>query len=204
MRQALYRMSGVDSTAIDAVGVGTVQVVLTEYGPDLSRFPKEKHFVSHMGLAPHRPISGGRVLKKKNRRGSASSRVAAALRLAAVSLRHSQTALGAYYRQVARRIGADVAVFATARKLAVLIYRLLQWGRPYADEGSAVYENRYRQARIVDSLGRPKSSGTSWLPTRPRPDYSPSPAADMEVTDQPEAPKNLHNATRMSVRSSTF
>src|SRR5215469_10213209 len=45
MRQALYRMSGVDATAIDAIGVGTIQVILSEYGPDLSRFATEKQFV---------------------------------------------------------------------------------------------------------------------------------------------------------------
>ena len=36
LRQALYRMSGVDATVIDAIGVGTVEVILSEYGPDLS------------------------------------------------------------------------------------------------------------------------------------------------------------------------
>ncbi len=50
MRRALYRMSGVDLTGIDALGVETVQVVLSEYGPDLSRFPTEKQFVSHVTL----------------------------------------------------------------------------------------------------------------------------------------------------------
>ena len=52
MREALYRMSGVDLTSIDSIGVETVQVVLSEYGPDLSRFPTEKEFVSHLTLAP--------------------------------------------------------------------------------------------------------------------------------------------------------
>jgi hypothetical protein len=102
MRQALYRMSGVDMTSIDAIGVETMQVVLSEYGPDLSRFPTEKEFVSHVTLAPHRPTSGGKPVKKK-RRNSASTRVAGALRMAALSLRHSATALGAYYRKLARR-----------------------------------------------------------------------------------------------------
>jgi transposase len=147
MRQALYRMSGVDLTGIDAIGVETVQVVLSEYGPDLSRFPTEKQFISHITLAPHQPMSGGKPVKKK-KRGSASSRVAAALRMAAVSLRRSNTALGAYYRQIARRTGADVAVFATARKLATLIYRLLRWGQPYLDEGVEAFEKRHQQARI--------------------------------------------------------
>ena len=40
MRQALYRMSGVDLTCIDAIGVETVQVVISEYGPTLSDFPR--------------------------------------------------------------------------------------------------------------------------------------------------------------------
>jgi len=146
-RQALYRMSGVDITQIDALAVETVEVVLSEYGPDLSRFPTEKQFVSHLTLAPHVPTSGGKPLKKK-KRNSASTRVAAALRMAALSLRHSQTALGAYYRKMAQRLGGDIAVFATARKLATLIYRLLRWGQPYVDEGAAAYENRYHQQRI--------------------------------------------------------
>ena len=115
-------MSGVDLTGIDAI-----EVVLSEYGPDLSRFPTEKQFVSHVTLVPHKPVSGGQPVRTK-RRSSASTRVAAALRMAAVTLRNSATALGAYYRKMARRLGGDVAVFATARKLATLIYRLLRWG----------------------------------------------------------------------------
>ena len=65
MREALYRMSGVDLTSIDALGVETVQVVLSEYGPDLSRFPTEKEFVSQVTLAPRIPTSGGRPVRKK-------------------------------------------------------------------------------------------------------------------------------------------
>ncbi len=159
LRHALYRMSGVDLTAIDAVGVQTVSVVLSEYGPDLSQFPTEKHFVSHVRLAPHKPISGGKVVKNKKKPGSGSARVGAALRMAALSLRHSQTALGGYYRQVARRAGADVAVFATARKLAQLIYRLLRWGQPYVDEGAAAYEKRYQLARVKRLTATAKDLG---------------------------------------------
>lgn len=147
-RQALFRMSGVDITHIDAIGVETVEVVLSEYGSDLSRFPTEKEFVSHVTLAPHVPTSGGKPLKKKTKPHSASTRVGAALRMAVLCLRRSQTALGAYYRRIAQRCGGDIAVFATARKLATLIFRLLRWGQPYVDEGAEAYENRYRQMRI--------------------------------------------------------
>jgi len=157
-RQALYRMSGVDVTQIDAIGVETVEVVVSEYGPDLSRFPTEKQFVSHATLAPHVAKSGGKPVKRK-KRNSASTRVAAALRMAALSMRHSQTALGAYYRSIANRIGGDIAVFATARKLATLIYRLLRWGQPYVDEGVEAYESRYRQQRFKRLAAKAKELG---------------------------------------------
>jgi transposase len=157
-RQALYRVIGVDGTQIDAIGVETLQVVVSEYGADLSRFPTEKQFVSHATLAPNVPTSGGKPLKRK-KRNSASARVASALRMAAVSLRHSETALGAYYRSIARRIGSDVAVFATARKLATHIYRLLRWGQPYVDEGAEAYERRYRQQSVAKLAARAKQLG---------------------------------------------
>ena len=163
MRQAMYRMSGVDLTAIDAVGVGVVQLVFTEYGPDLSRFPTEKHFISHLTLAPKTATSGGKPLNKK-KRGSASTRVSAALRTAALALRHSTTALGAYFRHLAQRIGADVAAFATARKLAIMIYRLLRWGEAYVDEGAEAYEKRYREARIKRLLAHASNLGYQLAP----------------------------------------
>lgn len=165
-RQALFRMSGVDAIQIDAIGVETAEVILSEYGPDLSRFSTEKEFVSHAMLAPRVPNSGGKPVRKK-KRNSASTRVSAALRMAALSLRHSQTALGAYYRSIARRIGGDIAVFATARKLAIIIYRLLRWGQPYIDEGAEAYEKRFQQRRAKSLAARAKELGYELIPVKP-------------------------------------
>jgi transposase len=158
MREAWYRMSGVDLTEIDAIGVETIQVVLTEYGPDLSCFPTEKQFVAHTTLTPRRSTSGGKPIRKK-KPNSASSRVAATLRMAALSQRHSQTALGAYYRKMASRLGADVAVFATARKLATYIYRLLRWGQNYVDEGAQAFEKQYQDNYIKTLTAKAKKLG---------------------------------------------
>jgi hypothetical protein len=166
LRQALYRLSGVDLTAIDALGVETVSVVLSEYGADLRRFPTEKQFVAHVGLAPHRPISGGKPVKKRKKPLSATARVGAALRMAATSMRRSQTALGAYYRRIARRLGADVAVFATARKLAQHIYRVLRWGFPYVDEGATAYEQRYQATRVARLTTTAQHLGYSLVPLK--------------------------------------
>lgn len=164
MRQALYQMSGADLTQIDAVGVETAEVVLSEYGPDLSRFATEDEFVSHLRLAPHVAKTGGKPIQKKKERNSATTRTAARMRQAAVSMRNSDSALGAYYRSIARRKGADVAVFATARKIATLIYRLLRWGQPYVDEGAEAWESRYQQRQIKAMEVKAKKLGYRVLP----------------------------------------
>jgi transposase len=51
---------------MDAIGVETVEVILSEYGPDSSRFPSEDDFVSHASLAPRVSKSGGKPLKRKS------------------------------------------------------------------------------------------------------------------------------------------
>ena len=83
---------------------------------------------------------------------------------AALSLRASQTALGASYRQIARRLGGDVAVFATARKLATTIYRLLRWGQPYIDQGAAAYEKQYQQRRMSSLKATAEDLGYDLIP----------------------------------------
>lgn len=146
-RETLFQMVGVDLTAIDGLGVETVETVVSEYGLDLHEFASEKQFVAHLQLAPRRPVSGGKPLKKKKRQ-KRTSRAGQALQTAAVNMGRSATALGAYYRQIARRKGPDVAVFATARKLGTLIYRLLRWGEPYVDIGQQAYQKLYENSRL--------------------------------------------------------
>src|SRR5690606_15703819 len=122
-----------------------------ECGDDMSKWPSVKHFTSWLCLAPGNKISGGRVLSSKTRR--TSSRAAALLRIAAVNIGRTHTALGAFYRRLAARAGKATAVTATARKLAVLFYNALRFGMAYADPGADHYEQHYRQ-RVVHQLHR--------------------------------------------------
>ena len=61
-----------------------------------------------------------------------------------MNLGRTQTALGAFYRRVAFRIGKPKAITATARKLAILVYRTLKEGLVYADPGAQAYDARHR------------------------------------------------------------
>jgi transposase len=128
MRLRLYEKFGVDLTAIEGIGIQTGLILLTEVGPDLSRFKSEKHFCSWLGLCPDNRISGGKVLSSKTRR--VINRVADALRIAASSLERSQSALGGCYRRMKARLGAAEGVTATAHKLARIIFRLIKHGKP--------------------------------------------------------------------------
>lgn len=60
--------------------------------------------------------------------------------------------------------GYSVAVFAMARKLAILIYRLLKWGQAYVDEGLEAYEARFDAVRLRACKENAKAMGYNLLP----------------------------------------
>src|SRR5262249_19361295 len=157
-RATLWRFAGVDLTRIDGISAGAAQVVLTEVGPQLAAFPSEDHFVSWLRLCPRTPISGGKPLKKR-RNGLGANRIAAVLRLAATSPQRSKPALGAASRRIARHKGGAVAVFATARHLARLIYRMLRYGHDYVDIGEQAYDQRFRIRRLAALTETARSLG---------------------------------------------
>ena len=97
------------------------------------------------------------MLSSKTRRSN--NRAAALLRLAAVAVGRTETALGAFYRRLSGRVGKAKAVTATARKIAVLVYNALRHGMAYADPGASCYEERYKQRVLASLRRRAKSLG---------------------------------------------
>lgn len=155
VRTVLYTMLGADLSQIHGFGPYTVLRLVGECGDDMRKWPTAKHFTSWLTLAPGNKISGGRVLSTKTRRSA--NRAAALLRIAAVNIGKTRTALGAFYRRLAARVGKAKAVTATARKLAILFYNALRFGMTYSDPGSDHYEERYRQ-RVLHNLQRQAKS----------------------------------------------
>jgi transposase len=157
VREALHAILGADPTQIDGIGPSLALTLVGECGTDLPAWPSAKHFTSWLSLAPHNKISGGKVLSARTRRSG--SRAAALLRLAAVAVGRTATALGAFYRRLAARVGKAKAVTATARKIGVLFYNMLRHGMDYADPGASAYEARYRQRVLSNLRRRAKSLG---------------------------------------------
>ena len=105
-------MAGVDLTVLEGIDENTALVLLSEVGPDVSRFATAKQFTSWLGLCPQHQGSAGKIRSRRVRRGA--NRAARALRLAAQSCYRAKNALGSFYRRLRARAGAPRAVVATA------------------------------------------------------------------------------------------
>lgn len=162
VREALYAIMGVDITQIHGIGPYLALKLVSECGTDMSRWPTAKHFTSWLCLCPGNKISGGKILSSRTRRSS--NRVTALLRLAAVNVGKTETALGAFYRRLAARIGKAKAVTATARKVAVMFYKVLRYGEMYCDPGADYYEDRYRKRVLKNLERRAKQFGLMLMP----------------------------------------
>ena len=73
--------------------------------------------------------------------------------MAALSARRSQTFIGAKHRARLARKDAPVAITATARELACLIYLMVTQGEAYVEKGMEAYEKR-RIDRTLSNLHR--------------------------------------------------
>ena len=94
IRTLLHQLGRVDLSQIDGIGPYTALRLISEIGTDMSRWPSERHFTSWLTLAPDNKISGGRLLS--SRTNPSANRAAYVLRMAAMSLGRTQTALGAF------------------------------------------------------------------------------------------------------------
>jgi hypothetical protein len=159
LRGELARMLGTDLTAVDSLDALTVAKVVAEIGTDMSCFPSTKNFTSWLCLCPGLKKSGGRVLSSRTRPGA--NRAATALRHAAQTLYHSQSALGAYLRRMKSKLGAPAGITATAHKLARIIYAMLTKRCAYTDIGAAAEEERHRERTVKNLARKAKQFGFS-------------------------------------------
>jgi transposase len=146
-RSYVYEIYGVDLTQIPGVGASTIQTRLAEVGRDLTNWSTAKQFTSWLGLCPNLKRSGGKDQSSQTRK--VKSRAARALRLAAQTLRTRKSALGAFYRRLASRVGPSKALTATARKLAIIFYNMVRFKKAYTDLGEDEYLKRQQRRHLA-------------------------------------------------------
>ncbi len=146
LRTELWRITAVDFSRIDGIDCNTAFCVLSEIGFTVDAFPTEDPGVAWLGLCPNNQITGGKVKQRRTRK--VANRAAAALRVAAQSLWHSESYLGAYYRRLASRIGSAKTITACAHKLARILYRCLKYGFEYVDKGQEHLEQQHKERTL--------------------------------------------------------
>lgn len=162
IRTHLKRISGVDISLVDGMGVSLAQTVILECGTDMSKFPSDKHFGSWLGLAPKHDISGGKVLN--NRTLKTKNRAGQAFRMAAQSVKKADCAFGVLYRRLRARLGPAQATVATAYAIARVVYRMLKYKVEYDPLSVNEYQKRYEEQQVKYMKKRAAKLGYQLVP----------------------------------------
>jgi transposase len=135
---------------IDIFGLSEIGAleILSETGTQLDKWPNEKKFVSWLNLCPNNKISGGKLISSQlmKKKPNAASQ---AFRIAANSLKQSKHWLGDYFRRMRAKGGQKYAIVATARKLAIIYYKMVRFKKPFAPLDIQLYNKKYQHAKIA-------------------------------------------------------
>ncbi|NTW32307.1 MAG: IS110 family transposase [Bacteroidetes bacterium] len=120
----LKNILGVDITKIFGISEVNATEIISETGTDMSKWKTQKHFTAWLNLAPNNRVTGGKLLKpkktkKKNKAGQS-------FLMAAYSIQRSDNWLGAFYRRMKAKHGPLIATKSTARKIAIIFYKMVK------------------------------------------------------------------------------
>lgn len=144
---AFQLTGGVDLMSVDGINLGLILTLVGEVGVDLSKFPTHKHFVSWLSLCPNKKVSGGKTLSSRSKKNK--NRLSKAFKQAAVSFsRKKNSSLASFYRRIAAKKGKQCAIMATARKLAIIVYHMLNRKEAFNPMDIDRYQQQFRAQRI--------------------------------------------------------
>jgi len=139
---------GIDISAIPGVGLGFLLCLVSETGTDLEAFATSKQFAAWLRLSPNTKKTGGKVMS--SRTGKGKNRLARAFMHAANAIGNMKDGdpIVHFFKRMERKKGRAVAIVATARKLAVMIWNMLVKKTPYNPELPEAYLSKIRQNQI--------------------------------------------------------
>jgi transposase len=143
---------------IPGISERTAQVIISEIGVDMTRFPTAAHLASWTGLCPGNNESAGKHRSGKTRKGN--TELCAVLVESAWAAGRTSTYVGAKFRRFHRRFGktgGQKAAVATAHTLIVIIWHVLADSTAYRDLGSDYFTRRVdhpeaRKRRLIREL----------------------------------------------------
>jgi transposase len=149
-----FRAEAVRLTTIPGVRDIAAQVILSEIGADMSRFPTAGHLLSWAGLCPRNDESAGKRRSTRVREGSKwlkTTLVQAAWAATCVK----ETYLRAQFLRIKSRRGPKKAILAVAASMLTAVYFMLRDGVEYRELGSNYFDHLDKKktvARLVRRL----------------------------------------------------
>jgi transposase len=140
--------------SIPGVSSLTAEVIVSEIGIDMSRFPTEGHLISWAGLCPKNDESAGKRRSTRMKKGAPWLKTTL-IQCAWAAMRTKQSYLRAQYLRLRSRRGANKAIGAVAASILTAVYHMLKNGTPYQDLGADYFDKRAKgkqAARLVNRL----------------------------------------------------
>jgi transposase len=151
---ACFRNAVKQLSTIPGVSELSAQVIVSEIGTDMSRFPTAAHLRSWAGLSPRNDQSAGKRRSTRLRKGAPWLK-ATLVQCGWAAARTKATYLNAQFVRLRARRGPKKAVCAVAASILTATYHMLKDGTFYQDLGPAHFERRRPQAqarRLVKRL----------------------------------------------------
>jgi transposase len=143
---------------IDGVDVLAGQVILSEIGLDMTRFPTDGHLVSWACICPRNDQSAGKRRSTRTRKGARWLK-ATLIQCARSAARMKGRYLSALYHRVRGRRGDKKAILAVASAILVAAYHMLKTGTPYRDLGPNHFEPTKKTALARNLIKRLEGLG---------------------------------------------
>jgi transposase len=139
---------------IPGVGRITAEVMLAELGPDMSRFPSDRHAASWAAICPGHDESAGKRRSGKTRNGNRWLRTALIEAANSASGRTRGTYLNAQYLRLKSRRGHGKAIVGVAHSILVSAYHILERGHTYEELGGDYFARRVDTEHLTRRLVR--------------------------------------------------
>jgi transposase len=158
----LQHITGTDITEIFGINDTNAIEILSETGWDMNKWPTAKHFTAWLNLAPNNRISGGKILssripKKKNRAGQV-------FKMAAYAIQRSKNWLALFYHRIKSKAGVKKAITATARKIAVIFYKMIKDKIMFNPITVDIYKESFKDRQIKRLHRQAKALGLKLIP----------------------------------------
>jgi transposase len=152
--EMLVKITGTDLTSITGLQTNTILQIMAEVGTDMSKFPSAKHFAAYLGFVPRNKITGGVIISSST--DKIRNPAAQAFKKVVPSLVRGKSALAAFYHRLVAKGATGKAITAVCRKLAIIYYNTLVYGKEFVEHGAEKYKKQQqeRERILIAKLAR--------------------------------------------------